>query len=364
MGKDYYKILGVDKSSSVDEIKKAYRKLALKYHPDKTKGDKEAEKKFKEINEAYQILSNPAKKQQYDQFGQTFSNAASGGFSGFRPEDFSRFTQDFSDMGNLSDIFESFFGGGFKTNQRNPERNLRGKDVEVNLSITFEEAAFGATKKVGVSRPIKCEHCNGTGAVDEKMVTCDKCGGTGQIRVTQRTILGAMTQVRLCDVCKGKGQKPERVCRHCRGEGRKNATETIEVEIPAGIDNGQTIKIDNKGEAGIRGGKPGDLYIVIHVLESKDFKRQGANLYTEKNISYPTAVLGGEVKIQSLDGMLNLKIPAGTKSGDVFKLNNKGLPRVGMTGKGDLFVKVDIDVPKRTTLAQRRLLEELKEELE
>lgn len=365
MAKDYYKILGVNKEASNDEIKRAYRKLALKYHPDKTKNDKDSEQRFKEVNEAYQVLSNSAKRQQYDQFGQTFSGATGGsGFSGFRPEDFSKFTQDFSDLGGFGDIFESFFSGGSKSRRHNPEARLRGKDIEVNLDISFKEAAFGITKNISIARYITCETCVGTGAADKNLITCDKCNGTGQIRVSRRTILGIMTQVHVCDVCRGLGKKPAKICRNCRGEGRKNITETVTVKIPPGIDNGQTIKIDSMGEAGIRGNKSGDLYIVIHVLESPDFKRQGADLYKENYINYPTAVLGGTIKIKTLEKDVNLKIPAGTKSGDIFRLKGKGLARIGRSGHGDMYIKVNIEVLQKTTLKQKRLLEELGQELE
>ncbi len=364
MAKDYYKILGVSKEASNDEIKNAYRKLALKYHPDKTKGDKDSEQRFKEINEAYQVLSDSAKRQQYDQFGQTFSGASGGGFSGFRPEDFSKFTQDFSDLGGFSDIFESFFAGGGRSARRNPEAKLRGSDVEVNLDIGFNEAAFGVTKKMNIARHTICKTCAGTGSADKNLISCTKCKGVGQIRISRRTILGAMTQMHICDDCKGLGKKPSKICRHCRGEGRKNTSETISVKIPPGIDNGQTIKIDSKGEAGIRGGKAGDLYIVIHVLASPDFKREGADLYKEDYINYPTAVLGGTIKVKTLEADINLKIPAGTKSGDIFRLKGKGLARIARSGHGDMYVKVSINVPKKTTLKQKRLLEELSEELE
>lgn len=355
MAKDYYKILGIDRNADQEEIKKAYRKLALKYHPDKTKGDKEGEKRFKDANEAYQILSNPSKRQQYDQFGQNFESMGGSGFSGFRPEDF-------ADMGNFGDIFETFFSGG-RSRRRSPESISRGKDLEVNLQITFEEAAFGIDRQVRVSRAVTCEFCKGTGDSDGKLVTCDKCKGTGEIRVTRRTILGVISQAHVCDDCRGLGKKPNKICRHCRGDGRRNVTETIEVKIPAGIDNGQTIKLTGMGEAGFRGGNPGDLYVIIHVLTSPNFERRGSDLYITESISYPTAVLGGEVKVKSLENDLKLKIPAGTKSGEVFRLKNKGVVKLDSSSHGDLFVKVEIDIPKRVSLRQRRMLEDLQEEL-
>lgn len=363
MAKDYYQILGVSRDASPEDLKRAYRKLALKYHPDKTKGDKEGERRFKEINEAYRALSDPAKRKQYDQFGQTFTGMPGGGFSGFRPEDFARFTQDFGDLGGFEDIFDAFFGGTARSRRRDPASLTRGRDVEVNLQITFDEAAYGATKQVGVSRAATCEFCKGTGSSDYKLVPCDQCGGKGEVRVSQRTILGMFTQVQVCDVCRGLGQRPAKICRHCRGDGRRTQTETIEIKIPAGIDTGQTIKLTGLGEAGLRGGEPGDLYIIVRVLDTPDFKRQGADLYRQESISYPRAALGGEIEVKALGGKLKLKIPAGTKSGEVFRLRGKGLPRLGRLGHGDLFVEAEIDVPQRLTLRQKRLLDELDEEL-
>lgn len=355
---DYYKILGVSREASPDDIKKAYRKLALKYHPDKTKGDKEAEVMFKQINEAYQVLSDPAKRSQYDQFGA----AGPTGFNGnWQNADFAQ-GFDFGDLGGFGDIFDTFFTGRQHRQQRSPESIKRGKDIEVNLQITFEEAVAGATKKMSINRPVTCEACGGSGAMDSKSVQCARCKGTGELKRTQRTILGAFTQVYVCDDCQGLGEKPAKVCRECRGEGRKTKTEMMEVPIPAGIDNGQTIKLAGKGEAGWRGGRAGDLYINVHVLPHKDFRREGADVYRTEAISFPVAVLGGEVKIKSLDGWLNLTIPAGTKSGEVFRLKNKGIKQLEKNSYGDLLVQVEIIVPERLTLKQRRLLEELRDE--
>lgn len=361
MSKNYYDILGIKKTASADEIKQGYRKLALKYHPDKTKGDVEGEKKFKEINEAYQVLSNPTKRSQYDQYGQTFEGAGRSGFSGFRPEDFSRFTQDFGDMAGFDDIFSAFFGGG-RQRKKSPESINRGQDIEGHLQITFVEAAHGATKKMSVNRAVTCETCNGSGAVDGKLVTCDKCNGRGEITVNHRTILGNFAQAQICDSCHGTGQKPARACRSCHGEGRVSKSETFDIQIPAGIDSGQTIKLVGKGEAGRQGAKYGDLYIVITVLADSRFERQGENLYRTEQLSYPIAVLGGEINVSGLDGQLQLKIPAGTKSGEVFRLRGKGIVRLNQGGTGDLFVKVEIVVPQRLTLKQKRLLEELRDE--
>ncbi|MFA5967255.1 MAG: molecular chaperone DnaJ [Patescibacteria group bacterium] len=352
---DYYEILGVSREATPEDIKKAYRKLALKYHPDKTKGDKTAETQFKKINSAYQILSDPEKKRQYDQFGAATGN----GFNGWQGADFSNV--DLGDLGGFGDIFDTFFGGRQRRRQ-NPENIKRGNDIEANWQITFEEAVFGATKKISINRLVTCEACQGTGATDGKLVQCTACKGTGELKKTQKTILGAFTQTYICDECKGLGEKPAKVCRHCRGEGRKTKTEMVEVSFPAGINSGQTIKLTGLGESGWRGGKSGDLYITVHVLPSKDFQRDGFDVYRTEIITYPIAVLGGEVKIKSLDGWLNLTIPAGTKSGEVFRLRGKGIKELDQASYGDLLVKTEIAVPQRLTLKQKRLLEDLREE--
>jgi len=360
---DYYQVLGVDRTATPDEIKRAYRKLALKYHPDKTKGDKAAEDKFKQLNTAYQILSDPEKRRQYDQYG----SAAEGGFSGWSQAgtDFSGFAQgfDFNDLGGFGDIFDNFFGGRRGGKRKTPENIKRGQDREVNLQITFVEAVFGADKKISVNRLVACVICRGTGSADGRFSQCSSCKGTGEIKKTQRTILGAFTQVYVCDECKGLGEKPAKVCRECRGEGRKTKLEQVEVHIPAGIDSGQTIKLDNLGEAGWRGGQAGDLYITVHVLPSKDWQRDGWDLYRTEIIDYPTAVLGGEVKVKALDGWLNLKIPAGTKSGEIFRLKGKGVKHLEAASYGDLLITIEIAVLSHPTLQQKRLLEELRDDL-
>lgn len=359
---DYYKILELSQDASPDEIKKAYRKLALKYHPDKTKGDKVAEEKFKQINQAYQILSDPAKKQQYDQFGS--AGPTGGGFSGWSQADFTQ-GFDINDLGGFGDIFDTFFSGatgGRRSRKQDPETLKRGSDIEANIQITFEEAVFGAIKKISINRPVICDSCHGSGGVDSSTTKCDVCDGSGEVTKNQRTILGNFVQKSICMDCRGSGQKPSKMCRSCHGEGRKIKTEMIDIEIPPGINNGRTIKITSGGEVGWRGGRAGDLYVNIHVLPSKDFERDGDDLFRIEQISYPIAVLGGEVKIKTLEGNLTLKIPTGTKSGEVFRLKNKGVRHWDRAGAGDLLVRVDINIPQKLTLRQRRLLEELQAE--
>jgi len=366
MAKDYYKILGVSQDASPDDIKKAYRKLALKYHPDKTKGDAEGEAKFKEANEAYRVLSNDAQRKQYDQFGSTFQGMGAGtGARGFRPEDFARFTQDFGDLGGFEDIFNSFFGGAARSSrsQRSPESLKQGRDIEINLQVTFEEAAFGATKQVSVNRATTCAKCSGTGSEDGRVEKCERCGGAGQVEQTQRTILGMFTQVRACEACGGLGEKPAKPCRSCRGEGRTTKTEVMAINIPAGINSGQTIKVVGQGEAGLRGGRAGDLYVVVSVLAHKEFRRDGSDMYKTEFIKYPLAVLGGDVAVATLNKSLTLKIPPGTKSGETFRLKGQGITNLGSAGSGDLFVTVEVDIPKRVSLRAKRLLSDLADEL-
>lgn len=358
---DYYNILGVNREATLDDIKKAYRKLALKYHPDKTKGDAAAEIKFKQINEAYQILSDPAKRTQYDQFG----TAESAGFNGWTGN--ANFTQgfDFSDANGFGDIFDIFFNGstGRRGGKRkSPDAIKRGQDIETNLQISFTEAAFGAKKQMSVNRPTICEICQGSGSADGKFSQCAVCHGSGEVKKTQKTILGSFAQMYVCDTCKGIGEKPAKECRGCRGEGRKVKTELINIDIPAGIDSGQTIKLAGLGEAGWRGGVAGDLYVAIQVLPSKDFQREGWDLYRKETINYPIAVLGGEIVVPTLTGKLNLTIPAGTKSGDVFRLRSQGIQHLGKITKGDLFVTITIAIPQKLTLTEKKLLEQLRDE--
>ncbi len=358
---DYYNILGVSRDATPDDIKKAYRKLALKYHPDKTKGDKEAEIKFKQINEAYQILSDPAKRSQYDQFG----SAGSTGFNGWTGNaDFAE-GFDMNDLGGFSDMFDVFFHGATGRRggkQKNPASIKRGQDIEANLQVNFTEAAFGAKKQTSINRLILCEACQGSGASDGKFTQCSVCHGSGEVRKTQKTILGAFTQMYVCDECKGLGEKPSRECRECRGEGRKMKTELIDIEIPAGIDSGQTIKLARLGEAGWRGGVAGDLYVMIRVLPHKEFQREGWDLYRAEAINYPIAALGGEIVVPTLTGNLNLTIPAGTKSGDIFRLRSQGIQHLGKITRGDMFVTIAIAIPQKLTLTEKKLLEELRDE--
>lgn len=356
MAKNYYDILGVDKSASTDEIKKAYRRLALKYHPDK--GENGNADKFKEINEAYQVLGDATKRQQFDQFGQTFNGGAGGaqGFGGFGQGDFAGFN-------DFGDIFESFFGGGrAESAQSSKDKATRGHDLETIINITLAEAVEGLKREITVTRETMCKTCSGTGSATKKMKRCESCKGRGQIELVRQTMLGAFRQVKTCSVCKGLGEVPEKNCATCGGDGRKKETEKITINIPAGIAGGQTIRVSDKGSAGWRGGKAGDLYVNINVAKDAQYTRDGDNLYRTFTIPFTTAVLGGKIKVETFYGALDVKIPPASKAGEVLKVRGYGMPHLEAKSKGDLYLEIDIDVPKRLTLKQRKILEELDQE--
>ncbi len=355
-----YEVLGVSKDASEDEIKKAFRKAAHKYHPDKDGGD---EAKFKEINEAYQILSNKEKRAQYDQFGQTFGGSSgfggaggSSGFGGAQGFDFSQFTQGggFDFAGGFGDIFGDFYGK--KSN------SSRGRDIQVSVQITFLEMIKGVTKKIDLYKSVKCESCNGTGGdKNSKEITCQKCGGSGSIQKVMRTMLGNFAQTTTCPDCNGKGKNYEKLCYDCNGKGvvDKNVTETV--DIPAGINNGQTIVVNNRGEAGKNGGESGDLLIVVEVLNDSRFVRDGDNINSEVHISISQAILGDKVDVETVEGNVVMKIPAGTQSGEIFRIRNKGIPKLQRMGRGDHMVKVIVDIPTKLNRKQKKLIEELRE---
>lgn len=360
MAKDYYKILGVSRDASQEEIKRAFRELAHKYHPDKNGGNAE---KFKEINEAYQVLGNPEKRQQYDQFGTTFEQAqAQGGFSGFEGfRDFSGFANGFDfDFGDLGDMFGfgDIFGGG-----RKKTRSTRGRDIEMEMEIDFREAVFGAEKILELYKPSVCKNCGGSGAdPSSKIITCHTCGGSGRIQQVQRTFFGSFQTVTTCHACNGEGKKAEQECRECRGSGVVRASKKIKIKIPAGIDNGETIKLSGEGEAGKRGGKPGDLFVTFRVRPEREFKRQGNDILSKVGISFSQAALGDKIEVNTLDGVVKLNIPAGTQSGQIFRLRGKGVPYLHGSGRGDHLVEVAVVTPTRLTRRQRELLEELARE--
>lgn len=345
--KDFYEVLGIDKSASEEEIKKAFKKAALKYHPDRNQGDAAAEEKFKEVNEAYQVLSDPEKKQRYDQYGTADFNGAGGsGFDGF----------DFGGFGGFGDIFGDIFGGGFggSANRNGPRK---GADLEVDITLSFEEAMAGCEKEIKVTRREKCESCGGSGAkAGTSPKTCSKCGGRGKIQVQRRTPLGIMSTTATCDACHGNGKIIDEPCTSCRGTGKDRKTRSITINIPAGVDTGNVMPLKGQGEAGENGGPAGDLYINIRVMPHSTFKRKGNDIHMETHISFGKATLGTDIKVPTIDGDVTYKVPAGTQPGTVFRLKGKGVPRVNSTGRGDHYVKVIVDVPKSLNLEQEEAL--------
>jgi molecular chaperone DnaJ len=355
--KDYYKILGVPRDASQEEIKKAYRRLAHKYHPDKG-GD---EKKFKEINEAYQVLGNPQKRAQYDRFGENFEGGKAG--TGF---DFGSFWGDFGEdfsfePVDFEDIFEDFFGFGKRTRQRQANR---GRDIEIEIKINLEDTLKGVKKRIVLSKFVGCKRCQGTGAEPgTKLKECFSCRGTGEVQQIKRTIFGTFTRYVRCPECGGEGKIPERPCNVCKGEGRIRGEEDIEIFIAPGVDTGQTIKIAGKGEAGRRGGKPGDLYVRIFIRPHPVFERKGDDLYIQIPISFSQAALGDEVELKTLEGKkILLKVPQGTQSGKILRISGKGIPHFSGFGRGNLYVELKVKVPKRLTKIQKELLERLRRE--
>ncbi len=355
--KDFYEVLGIDRSASDDEIKKAYRKMAKKYHPDLHPGDKDAEANFKEVNDAYEVLSNADKKARYDQFGHAGvdSNygAGTGGFGGFGGADF----------GDLGDIFGSFFGGGFGGGRRaNPNAPRKGSDTSASVILTFDEAAKGCNKKIKVTRIENCTDCNGSGAQkghDAK--TCPTCHGSGQVNITQRTPFGAMQTTRTCDQCRGTGKIIEHPCKTCAGKGRIRHTTEREINIPAGVDDGQYINFRGGGDMGINGGPAGDLHVNISVRPHPIFVRDGFDVYCEIPITFTQAALGAEIVVPTLDGKVKFTIHEGTQPGDEFKLKGKGIQRLNYSGKGDQYVKVLVEVPRNLNKSQIDILKKFDE---
>ena len=354
---DYYKILGVEKSASDEEIKKAYRKLAHKYHPDKEGGDEE---KFKEINEAYQVLSDKTKRAQYDQFGQTFNGAGGpgGGFEGF--SGFGGFGQGgfggFSGASGWEDVFSDIFGGrgGAGFHQES------GRDIQVDVEISFEEMVSGAKKEVKLYKNISCDVCGGSGgAPGSKQDTCPDCKGSGRIRKSIRTILGTIAQESICDRCKGKGKIYSEKCKRCSGEGVYRSEKTIVVDIPAGINSGQTISVRGEGEAGKQGAPSGDLFVNVYVKKHSKFRRDEDNIVSEENISFPQAVLGDKIEVETIEGRVSMKIPAGTQSGEIFRIRNMGVPHLRGGGRGHHLVRIKVIIPKKISRREKELINEL-----
>ena len=348
--KDYYEVLGLQKGASESEIKSAFRKLAIKYHPDKNQGDKEAEERFKEINEAYQVLSDPEKKARYDQFGTADFDGAGfgGGAGGF----------DFSDLGDIFGGFGDIFGGGFGGSSRRKNGPVRGDDLEYTLNLTFEEAVFGTTKEITINREENCEKCHGSGAKSgTSPVTCDKCHGTGQVRVQRQTPLGVFATVSTCDKCGGKGKIISDPCPNCHGSGKENKRKNITINVPAGVDTGNVIPLRGQGDHGRQGGPAGDLYVRINVAPHKYFKRRGNDIYIDTHISMAKAALGTEIKVPTVDGDVIYTVPSGTQPGTRFRLKGKGVPKINSSSRGDQYVDVVVEVPKKLNDKQKEAFE-------
>ena len=355
--KDYYDILGVARGASADEIKKAYRKLTRKYHPDANPGDAEAEAKYKEINEANEVLSDPQKRAQYDQFGYVGDMPPGGGdfggFGGFGGAD-------------IGDLFGDLFGGGFGGSRRssNPNGPKRGSDLEYTMQISLEDAFRGVTKKIEIPRLETCPHCGGNGAEPgSKVETCPTCGGRGQVQQVINTPFGQMSQMASCPNCKGKGKIISTPCRECKGQGRIRKQHSVEVKIPAGVDTGIRLRVSSQGEAGLNGGPTGDLFILIEVRQDRRFQRKGDDLNTSVDIAYPQAALGCEVKIETFDGSETLDIPAGTQPGSKLRIKGRGMPRLRGGGHGDMNILVRVGVIKSPSSKERELLEALAKEM-
>ena len=356
MQKDYYKILGVEKNATSEDIKKAYYKLAHQFHPDKKEGN---ETKFKEINEAYQILSDKEKRSNYDRFGTAFNNAQGGGFNGQNVN----WEDVMGGFGGIEDIFD-MFSGGFSGSRKKPEDLRRGKDIEVLLSLELESILTNQEKEITINKQSTCSRCNGSGAEPgTKSKECFTCRGTGVVQEIRKTFLGTFTQQTICPDCHGEGFKPEKPCNVCHGEGRVKKEEKIKISIPAGVDNNQIIKVKGKGEAGKRGGEPGDLYLRVDVKPHKIFQRSGDDIYIKENITFSQAVLGDKIKIPTLEGeKIVVKVPEKTESGKVLKISRRGIPHFSSIGRGNLYLQLNIQIPDKLTKSQKEALEKLKKE--
>lgn len=357
--KDYYQILGINKDASQEEIKKAFRKLAFKYHPDSNPDNKEeAEKKFKEIGEAYAILSDPDKRAKYDQFGTADTPDFGAGFD-FRDI----FGEGMGDFGSFSDIFESFFGGGGRRTYRR-DRATKGANLRYDLEITLKEAAFGAEKKIEIPAREDCSNCQGSGAEPgTTKKSCPDCNGSGEIRTAQNTIFGQTINIQSCPRCKGEGTIVEKPCNVCHGTGKIKKRKTINIKIFAGVESGHRLRLAGLGEPGENGGPPGDLFVVLYVKEHPVFKRSGSDIYCEHKISLTKAILGGETTVPTLEGKVKMKIPAGTQSGTIFRLRGKGAYVLGTKNRGEENVKVLVEIPKNLNAKAKKIVYELAQEM-
>ena len=353
MARDYYEVLGVSRSADPEEIKRAYRRLARKYHPDVNKEDG-AEEVFKEINRAYEVLSESEMRARYDRFGEAGVGGATAGAGGF---------QDFADMG-FADIFESFFGGFGGTGQGTRRRGpTRGDDLRLDLKLGFKEAVFGGEKEIKISHLETCNTCNGSGAKPgTRPVVCTTCGGNGQVRRTTRTPFGSFAQVSVCPTCNGTGEMVEDRCEVCGGSGHRQESKKLKITVPAGVDNGTRLRVSGEGDAGQRGGTAGDLYVYLFVEEDDTFRRDGINILSDLKITYLQAILGAQIEADTVDGKISLEVPAGTQPGTVLTLENHGVPKLGNpVSRGDHLITVQVQIPTRLKPEERELVEKLAE---
>jgi molecular chaperone DnaJ len=354
MAQDLYAVLGLSKNASPDEIKKAYRKMSKEWHPDKHKGDKAAEDKFKAINEAYETLSDTKKKQTYDQFGTTGNQQGGGGPGGF---DFSGFQN--VNFGDFGDLFENFFTGG-----RRQQSRTRGRDLEIELTINFEDVLHGVQQTVDIRHLAACKTCDGNGAEPgSKIVQCPTCGGTGQVTTTAQSFFGQIQQRAICPQCHGAGTVPEKPCHTCHGEGRMQEKSRVTIDIPAGIDEGQSLKIRGRGDAGERGMESGDLFVHIHVRPDPRFTREGTDIRSTISIPAIDAILGNEAKVETVHGPVTINIHEGTQPGSEQRIKGKGFPRIGTAHFGDHFVTISVEIPKKLSRSEKKILEEWRKEM-
>jgi molecular chaperone DnaJ len=361
MSKDYYKILGVSKNASQDEVKAAFRRLAIEHHPDKG-GNAE---KFKEINEAYQVLGDSGKRKQYDQFGSGFENMNRGGFGGGQNpfgQGFGGFQSGNINFEDLGDIFGDIFNFG---GRQTAKRESRGKNIEIDLTVDFMESVFGVDREIELYKNSECDACNGSGAEQgSKISTCPKCNGKGKIEHIARSFLGAYRTVATCDACNGSGKRAEKECKKCRGNGIAKQSKKIEIKIPAGVSDGETLRLAGQGEAGARGARSGDLFINLRVRDHKIFTRDGFDIYSKVVVNFPDAALGIKKDVETVDGPVEVKIPAGIQSGQIMRLAGKGVPFLRRNGRGDHLLEIIVETPKHLSRRQKKLIEELKEELD
>jgi molecular chaperone DnaJ len=356
--RDYYEVLGINRSASKEEIKKSYRKLAMQYHPDRNEGDKEAEEKFKEAAEAYEVLSHDDKRNQYDRFGHEGVRGSAFGTEGF--SSVNDIFSHFSDIFGGSSIFDDFFGGQTRSRSRRRTDGIPGSDLRVTLKLTLEEIATGVAKKIKIKKQVKCSDCNGSGAeAGTSLKTCPVCNGSGEVRTVSRSVFGQFVNITTCSNCSGEGKTIETPCKKCYGDGRYNDDATIKIDVPAGVEEGNYMTMRGEGNAGKRGGPNGDIIVVFQELKHKQFIRNGDDIVYDLFINFPQAALGNEVEVPTLTGKAMLKIDAGTQPGKILRMRNKGIRHLQSSGTGDQLVRVNVTVPQKLNSKEKELLKEL-----